>query len=132
VNPAAKERWIQGEWTSGTGFQTSGGTTPASVPTTLTKSACGYHYANKFRLHHEYGDSHSQLENSTEVLKHENSGGNLTKHPVTTLSLNIGGNDQLKSVKKCEGEVGQEFKGEGKNKPGSENEKGYNAEKEEY
>ena len=48
------------------------------------------------------------------------------------LTLNIDANDQLAAVHKCEGEVGEEFKGEGKNEPGSENEKGYNAEKGEY
>jgi hypothetical protein len=126
VNPAPGEEWIAGEW--------SGGTTEASKAPPINKLACLYHYAQtqKFHLHHEYGDNHSQLENGIEVIKHENSGGNLTNHPVATVSWNIGANDQLQAVKKCEGEISQEFKGEGKNKPGSEKEKGYNAEKEEF
>jgi hypothetical protein len=104
INPTASEAWIKGAWFAGT--------TAVSKVSTLTKAACGYKYVNKFQLHHEYGEGQSQLENALEVIK---SHGALSSssNPVATITLGIGANDQLADIRKCEGEVKEEFEGKG-------------------
>jgi lysophospholipase L1-like esterase len=73
------------------------------------ESACGYHKAGP-PLHNEYGGGKSQLERALELLAVDAISGK----PVTTLSLNIGANDQLHAVAKCEAqakaEVGAKIK----------------------
>ena len=92
-------------------------TNPASwIAPTVTTSPCAYHSATKYHLHHEYGGNHSQLENALEVLRKENTGGNLTKHPVTLLTLDIGANDILRAVAKCQAEVKFEYEHTGDSK----------------
>ncbi|HEX3511409.1 MAG TPA: hypothetical protein VHT27_09965 [Solirubrobacteraceae bacterium] len=60
----------------------------------------GFH----FPLHVEYGgEGVSQLEAALGVIAHDALAGT----PVTHLTLNIGANDQLHFVKKCEQEVGE-------------------------
>jgi lysophospholipase L1-like esterase len=82
---------------------------------TTGEAPCAYKYVNKLPLHNEYGGTSSQLENSLEAIKVIGKGEN----PVTTITLNIGANDQLHSLRKCEAEVEQEFKTEGKSKYGA-------------
>jgi len=79
-------------------------------------SPCGYHKAG-LALHHEYGGSKSQLESALETIAVDAGTGK----PVTTISLNIGANDELAAVKACEKEVGEEYVAEGKSKYGGEN-----------
>jgi lysophospholipase L1-like esterase len=80
------------------------------------EAPCAYHYAAGLPLHHEYGGTKSQLENALETIAVEEAIGK----PVTTLTLNIGANDQLRQVKACEKEVGEEWAKEGKSKYGGE------------
>jgi hypothetical protein len=77
------------------------------------ESPCGYHKLG-LPLHHEYGGGKSQLESALEVLGVEAALGK----PVTTLTLNIGANDELHAIAKCEAEVKSEFEAEGKSKYG--------------
>jgi hypothetical protein len=80
-----------------------------------TESPCGYHKLG-LPLHHEYGGTKSQLENALETIAVDSFIG----QPVTTLTLNIGANDQLRQVKACEKEIGEEWAKEGKSKYGGE------------
>lgn len=61
------------------------------------ESPCAYHQAG-FPLHHEYGAGQSQLENALETIAVDAALGK----PVKRISLNIGANDQLHAIKKCE------------------------------
>jgi hypothetical protein len=72
------------------------------------ESPCAYHKAG-FPLHHEYGGV-SQLENALGVIA--------TAPDLEAVTLNIGANDELKSVAKCEKEVKEEYEKEGKSKYG--------------
>ncbi len=78
------------------------------------ESPCAYHKAG-LPLHNEYGGTKSQLESALEVIGTEAAAGT----PVTTLSLNIGANDELHQIGKCEAEVKHEFETEGKSKYGA-------------
>lgn len=78
------------------------------------ESPCGYHKVG-FPLHHEYGGTKSQLESALETIAVDAGTG---VH-VTTLSLNIGANDQLHAIAKCEAEVKHEYETEGKSKYGA-------------
>ena len=69
------------------------------------EAPCAYHYTDGLALHHEYGGTKSQLESTLEQLAVDAGTG----VPVTTLSLNIGANDQLRQIKQCEKEVGEEY-----------------------
>src|SRR5262249_51786652 len=82
---------------------------------TTGEAPCAYKYVDKLPLHNEYGGTSSQLENSLEAIKVIGKGEN----PVTTITLNIGANDQLHSLRKCEAEVKTEFEKEGKSKYGA-------------
>jgi lysophospholipase L1-like esterase len=73
---------------------------------TTGEAPCAYKYEDKLPLHNEYGGTSSQLENALERLKVIGQGEN----PITTVTLNIGANDQLHQLRKCESEVA---KGEG-------------------
>jgi lysophospholipase L1-like esterase len=72
--------------------------------------ALGFPTGYKFPLHTEYGGAGvSQLEAALGLIARDAAEG----HEVTTLTLNIGANDQLHFVKKCETEVGEKVgKGE--------------------
>jgi hypothetical protein len=74
------------------------------------EAPCAYHYAAGLPLHHEYGGTKSQLESTLEQIAFDEATG----VPVTTLSLDIGANDQLRAVKKCEAEVKTEYELTGK------------------
>jgi hypothetical protein len=80
------------------------------------ESPCAYHKAG-LPLHHEYGGTKSQLESAIETIAVDAGTGK----PVSTITLNIGANDELKAVKACEKEVGEEYVAEGKSKYGGEN-----------
>jgi hypothetical protein len=82
------------------------------------ESPCAYHKAG-FPLHHEYGGTKSQLENVVETIAVNAGMGT----PVTHISLNIGANDELKAIAKCEAEVKEEYEKEGKSKYGETPEK---------
>jgi hypothetical protein len=71
---------------------------------------CRYHYHNQLPLHNggyynpETGKPVSQLEEAAAELK-----GGSPAHKITAITLNIGANDELAQVTKCEFEVGKEF-----------------------
>jgi hypothetical protein len=84
------------------------------------EAPCAYHYTERapgffFPLHHEYGGSKSQLESALETIAVQSFGPT----PVTKVSFNIGANDELRQVKACEKEVGEEYGKEGKSKYGA-------------
>jgi hypothetical protein len=68
---------------------------------------CAYHYKLGLPLHHEYGGTPglSQLESAEEQIAVDAG----TAVPVTTLSLNIGANDELHQIAKCKAEITEEW-----------------------
>jgi lysophospholipase L1-like esterase len=62
------------------------------------ETPCLYHTALGKPLHHEYGAGVSQLENALGTI----AVAALSGKPVTTISLNIGANDELHAIAKCE------------------------------
>jgi lysophospholipase L1-like esterase len=84
------------------------------------ESPCAYHKTG-FPLHHEYGGEKSQLENVIETMAVNQFSGT----PVTHISLNIGANDELHQIAKCEKEIKEEFEKEGKSKYGETPEKAF-------
>jgi len=91
------------------------------IPAEEQEAPCEYHEKDaekagfpkgtKFPLHHEYGENgahepQSQLESALEQLVVNQFGGT----PVTTVTLNIGANDELHQIAKCEAEVTAEIK----------------------
>jgi len=82
------------------------------------ESPCAYHKAG-FPLHSEYGGSKSQLESTVETIAVDAGSGKAVSH----VTLNIGANDELKAIAKCEAEVKEEFEKEGKSKYGETPEK---------
>jgi hypothetical protein len=85
----------------------------AALDPTEGESPCGYHKLG-FPLHHEYGGV-SQLENALGTIAGLAGAGK----PVQTVTLNIGANDELHAIAKCEAEVKSEFETEGKSKYGA-------------
>jgi lysophospholipase L1-like esterase len=83
---------------------------------TSGEAPCAYHYVDGLPLHNEYGGTSSQLENVLREIKNHTGGQSAVS--ITTISLNIGANDQLHQVAKCEAEVKHEFETEGKSKYG--------------
>jgi lysophospholipase L1-like esterase len=77
----------------------------AAVDPENGQSPCAYHKAG-FPLHHNYGAGQSQLENALEVVATDAFLGT----PVTNISLNIGANDQLHTIKVCEEQAAAEVK----------------------
>jgi len=73
------------------------------------EAPCAYHNTDGLPLHVEYLPGTSQLETALYYLAVDAATGK----PVTTLSLNIGANDQLHAVTACEEQVDVEI-GEGK------------------
>lgn len=74
---------------------------------------CSYHNQNGLPLHASLAGL-SQLEEALAILKEGK-----PAHPVKLISLNIGSNDELAAIGKCEQEVGEEYGKEGKSKYGS-------------
>jgi len=70
-----------------------------------SEAPCAYKYVLKYKLHNNYGGKKSQLENALGVIKERST----SESPVTTISLEIGANDKLHQVAKCEAEVTKEF-----------------------
>jgi lysophospholipase L1-like esterase len=79
------------------------------------EAPCAYYYTEGLPLHHSYGFGESQLESALEVIKAES----VALHPVTTITLNIGFNDVLDTIAKCEAQVGYEFTQNGSSTYGS-------------
>jgi len=71
------------------------------------ESPCGYHKAG-LALHTEYGGGKSQLEAMLEQIAIAAGSG----RPATVVTLNIGANDELHAIAKCEAEVKSEIKPE--------------------
>jgi hypothetical protein len=80
---------------------------------TTGESPCAYHKVG-LPLHHEYGGGKSQLESALETI----AAGAAMGKPVRTVTLDIGPNDELRTVHKCEAEVKSEFEKEFKSKYG--------------
>jgi len=86
-----------------------------AIPGVHLESPCGYHNVNGFELHHPYKGGkafkpevgESQLENVLETIKRENTGTNATHHPIPVITIDLGANDLLAAVKKCEKEVAE-------------------------
>jgi len=76
------------------------------------EAPCDYH-AKGFPLHHEYGPAGtSQLENTIGTIAGLAAAGK----PVTHVTLDIGANDELHAIAKCEAEVKAEFEATGESK----------------
>jgi len=86
----------------------------AAIKGTHTEAPCAYHNVGNFELHHPYKGGkrfrpevgESQLENVLETIAKENT-SHATQHPVQIMTLDLGANDLLAAVKKCEKEVGE-------------------------
>jgi hypothetical protein len=76
----------------------------AALDPTEGESPCAYHKLG-FPLHSEYGGTKSQLESALEAIAIDS----FTGKPVTHLTLNIGANDELHAIAKCEAEVKAEI-----------------------
>jgi lysophospholipase L1-like esterase len=88
---------------------------------------CKYHFTNGLPLHNSLGLT-SQLEDALSILKGKNPYTATTPaHPIVGISLNIGANDELAAVAKCEAEVKEEYEKEGKSKYGETPESSVNA-----
>jgi lysophospholipase L1-like esterase len=74
---------------------------------------CSYHNQSGLPLHASLG-SHSQLE---ELLANLKEGA--PAHPIKLITVNIGSNDELAAIAKCEEEVATEYGTEGKSKYGA-------------
>ncbi|HEY4429183.1 MAG TPA: SGNH/GDSL hydrolase family protein [Solirubrobacteraceae bacterium] len=75
--------------------------------------ACDYHQLSGLPLHNSLAGT-SQLEDTLSILKE-----GAPAHPVKAITLNIGSNDELAAIAKCEKEVTEEFTNEGKSKYGA-------------
>jgi lysophospholipase L1-like esterase len=71
---------------------------------------CSYHNQSGLPLHASLANL-SQLEEALAILKE-----GAPAHPVKLISINIGSNDELAAIAKCEEEVKHEFETEGKSK----------------
>jgi lysophospholipase L1-like esterase len=86
-----------------------------ALPEVHGEAPCAYHNVNKFELHHEYASgSQSQLENALETIATQEANAKKSRRPVAAVSLQIGSNDLLAGIKKCEAEVKEEFEKTGK------------------
>jgi hypothetical protein len=71
------------------------------------EAPCAYHNVQGFPLQHEYRHGQSQLENVLEVIAHHNTGHAALVHPVQLILMELGVNDLLHAVAKCEKEVAE-------------------------
>jgi hypothetical protein len=69
------------------------------------EAPCAYHNVQGYPLQHEYRHGQSQLENVLEVIARHNTGHAALVHPVQLLLMEMGVNDLLPAVAKCEKEV---------------------------
>jgi len=70
------------------------------------EAPCAYHNVEGYPLHNEYGSpTTSQLENALGTIAYDAGTGK----EVSTITMNIGANDELAAVHGCETEVGTEF-----------------------
>jgi lysophospholipase L1-like esterase len=74
---------------------------------------CDYRLLSGLPLHNSLAGT-SQLEDALSILKEGN-----PAHPVKAITLNIGANDELAAIAKCEKEVTEEYTNEGKSKWGA-------------
>jgi len=74
---------------------------------------CDYHQLSGLPLHNSLA-SLSQLEEALSILKE-----GAPAHPIKAITLNIGANDELAAIHKCEAEVTEEYTKEGKSKWGA-------------
>jgi hypothetical protein len=79
----------------------------AALVGTHGEAPCAYHNVQKFPLQHEYRPGQSQLENVLEVIARNNSGFARLIHPVQLVVMDLGVNDLLHGVAKCEQEVAE-------------------------
>jgi lysophospholipase L1-like esterase len=75
--------------------------------------SCAYNQLSGLPLHNSLG-KRSQLEQALSILKE-----GAPAHPVKAITLNIGSNDELAAIAKCEKEVTEEYTNEGKSKWGA-------------
>jgi hypothetical protein len=71
------------------------------------EAPCAYHSVQGYPLQHEYRRGQSQLENVLEVIARHNTGHAALIHPVQLLLMEMGVNDLLHGVAKCEREVAE-------------------------
>jgi hypothetical protein len=71
------------------------------------EAPCAYHNVQGFALQHEYRRGQSQLENVLELIARHNTGLAAAIHPVQLLLMEMGANDLLPIVPKCEKEVAE-------------------------
>jgi hypothetical protein len=83
------------------------------IPGSHGEAPCAYHNVNGFPLHNEYGPGQSQLENALQEIA-ARSVAKKGSRPVQLITFQIGSNDLLHSVGKCEAEVKAEFEATGK------------------
>jgi lysophospholipase L1-like esterase len=76
------------------------------------EAPCAYHNVDGFPLHNEYEPGQSQLENALQEIA-ANSVTKKGSRPVQLITFQIGSNDLLHSVAKCEAEVKAEFEATG-------------------
>jgi lysophospholipase L1-like esterase len=83
------------------------------------RPACPYHFKRGFPLHNDLG-RFSQLEDALEVLNPCFVRGAVCAppHEIKAITLNIGANDELEMVARCEDQVFREFQRRGKSKYG--------------
>jgi len=93
----------------------TGKTLEAIIKGTHTEAPCAYVNVDGFELHHPYKGGkrfrpevgESQLENVLETTRRENTGNNAAHHPIQIMTMDLGANDLLAAVKKCEKEVAE-------------------------
>jgi hypothetical protein len=86
------------------------------IESTVNTEPCAYTYKSGLELHHGYAHGGSQLESALETLRKENSAERIGKHPVELITLNIGANDIIRGIGKCEAEVKAEYEATGDSK----------------
>jgi lysophospholipase L1-like esterase len=98
--------------------ETSGGLNGSPPTCSYQKAGLGLH--NPYPFKPATTERVSQLESALSILKATNPvTAAKPAHPITAISFNIGGNDELAAVAKCEAEVKAEYEAEGKSKYGS-------------
>jgi lysophospholipase L1-like esterase len=97
--------------------ETSGGLNGAPPTCSYQKAGLGLH--NPYPFKPSTTERVSQLESALSILKATNPvTAAKPAHPIVAISFNIGGNDELAAVAKCEAEVKKEFEETGKSKHG--------------
>jgi hypothetical protein len=76
-----------------------------AIPGAHGGAPCAWHNVTGYHLSHEYRSGQSQLENVLELIASNNTGLAAATHPVQLVALDLGVNDLLHAVAKCEKEV---------------------------